>query len=82
MIGRALIAAAVVVAVASPAAAFYCPKNVKAIDAALSKARLNADQKAKVQGLRDRGNAQHKAGNHRAAVKRLAGAVRIILATM
>ena len=82
MIKSLLIAAVVAVAISSPAVAFYCPKNVKAIDAALSKARLNADQKAKVQGLRDRGNAQHKAGNHRAAVKSLAEAVRIILATM
>ena len=86
MIKRSLIAAAVAVAVSSaafsPAQAFYCPKNVKAIDAALGKSNLNADQKAKVKGLRDNGQAQHKSGDHRGAVKSLAEAVRIILNNM
>ncbi|MCH8834828.1 MAG: hypothetical protein IH925_02665 [Proteobacteria bacterium] len=86
MIKRSLIAVAVAVAVSSaafsPAQAFYCPKNVKAIDAALGKSMLSADQKSKVKGLRDKGLAQHKAGDHKGAVKSLAEAVRIILNNM
>ncbi len=84
MIKRSLIAVAVAVSSAafSPAQAFYCPKNVKAIDAALGKSNLGADQKAKVKGLRDSGLAQHKSGDHRGAVKSLAEAVRIILNNM
>ena len=86
MIKRSLIAAAVAVAVSSaafsPAQAFYCPKNVKAIDAALGKSNLNADQKAKVKGLRDSGLAQHKAGDHKEGQKITAEAMRIILNKM
>ena len=86
MIKRSLIAVAVAVAVSSaafsPAQAFYCPKNVKAIDAALGKSNLNADQKAKVKGLRDNGLARHKAGDHKEGQKITAEAMRIILNNM
>ena len=90
MIKRSLIAAAVAVAVSSavisPAEAFYCPKNVKAIDGALGKpwaeVNLSADEKSKVKGLRDKGLAQHSAGDHKAAVISLAEAARIILNKM
>ncbi len=90
MIKRSLIAAAVAVAVSSaafsPAQAIYCPKNVKAIDGALGKpwaeVNLSADQKSKVKGLRDKGLAQHKAGDHKSAVTSLAEARRFILNNM
>jgi hypothetical protein len=90
MIKRSLIAAAVAVAVSSaafsPAQAFYCPKNVKAINVALDKpwaeVNLSADQKSKVKGLRDKGLAQHKAGDHKGAVNSLAEAMRFILSKM
>ncbi len=86
MIKRSLIAAAVAVAVSSaafsPAQAFYCPKNVKAIDAALGKSNLSADQKSKVKGLRDKGLARHKAGDHKEGQKITAEAMRIILNNM
>ena len=82
MIGRALIAAAVVVAVASPAAAFCCPKNVKAINAAIAKSSLGAGDKANVKSLSDKGFAQHKAGDHRAAVRTLAEAMRTLVGSM
>ena len=86
MIKRSLIAVAVAVAVSSaafsPAQAFYCPKNVKAIDAALGKSNLGADQKAKVKGLRDKGLARHKAGDHKEGQKITAEAMRIILNNM
>ena len=86
MIKRSLIAIAIAVAVSSaaisPAEAFYCPKNVKAIDVALSKGNLSAANKSKVKGLRDKGQAQHKAGDHKGSVISLAEAVRIILNNM
>ena len=86
MIKRSLIAVAVAVAVSSaafsPAQAFYCPKNVKAIDAALGKSMLSADQKSKVKELRDKGLAQHKAKNHTEGQKITAEAMRIILDNM
>ena len=82
MIGRSLIVAAVLVAFSAPAYAFYCPKTVKALDAALPKASLSADQSAKVKQLRDQGLAQHKSGNHKGAVTSLAEASRIILNNM
>ena len=82
MIGRALIAAAVVVAFTSPAGAFYCPKNAKAINAAIGKSSLGAGDKAKVQALSAKGIAQHKAGDHRASVKTLAEAMRMLVGGM
>ena len=90
MIKRSLIAAAVAIAVSSaaisPAQAFYCPKNVKAIDVALGKpwaeVNLSADEKSKVEGLRDKGLAQHKAGDHKEGQKITAEAMRIILDNM
>ncbi len=86
MIKHSFIAVALAVAVSfaatAPANAFYCPKNVKAIDAALSKSTLSADQKSTVKGLRDKGLAQHKAGEHKASVTSLAEAARIILNNM
>ena len=86
MIKRSLIAAVVAVAFSSaafsPAEAFYCPKNVKAIDAALGKSMLGADQKSKVKALRDKGLAQHKAKNHKDGQKFTAEAMRIILNNM
>ncbi len=82
MIGRALIAAAVMVAFTSPAGAFYCPKIVKAVNAAIGKSSLSAGDKAKVKSLSDNGLAQHKAGDHRASVKTLAEAMRMLVGSM
>ena len=79
MIARSLLAAVVIVAFATPASAFYCPKQGKAIDAALAKVSLSAAQAAEVKTLRDQGLAQHKAGNHNGAVKDLGAAAMIIL---
>lgn len=83
MIKRSLIAAAVAFAVStmawSPAQAYYCPKNAKAIDAALAKSSLSAAMKAKVKELRDKGMAHHSGGDHTAAVKSLAEAMRILV---
>ena len=82
MIKSLLITAVVAVAISSPAVAFYCPKNVKAINAAIAKSSLGAGDKANVKSLSDKGFAQHKAGDHRAAVRTLAEAMRTLVGSM
>ncbi len=79
MIARSLLAAVVIVAFATPASAFYCPKQAKAITAALSSSSLSAAKKAEVEKLRDQGMAKHGAGDHNGAVNDLGRAAMIIL---
>ena len=79
MILRSLIVAAVLVAFSAPASAFYCPKQGKAITAALAGSGLSAAKKAEVETLRDKGLAEHSGGIHAGAVTALAEATRIIL---
>ena len=74
-----LVAAAVLVAMTSPALAKHCPKDVQVIDQALSKAKgLNAMQMAEVKALRDKGAALHKSGMHGDSIKALHAAVKIL----
>ena len=54
----------ILAAFASLAWANNCPNEVKAIDAALPKAKLDAKQQADVKKLRDEGESLHKAGKH------------------
>jgi len=62
-------------ALASGAAfAFQCPADMKAIDAALSKAKLSDAQAAEVKKYRAEGEALHKAGKHQESVDTLAKA--------
>lgn len=58
--------------------AFHCPKDMKAIDAALPKAKLSAAQMAEVKKLRAEGEALHKAGKHQESVDTLAKAMDIL----
>jgi len=51
-------------AFASMAWAHNCPNEMKAIDAALPKAKLDAKQTAEVKSLRAEGESLHKAGKH------------------
>ena len=69
-------------ALALPAHAFHCPADVKAIDHALPKSNLSAQQKADVQKLRDEGEALHNAGKHKESVGKLAEAMRMLLKSM
>jgi len=48
----------------SVAFANSCPKEMKAIDAALPNAKLSTAQKGEVQKLRDDGERLHKEGKH------------------
>lgn len=67
---RLLIGAALAFASAS-AFAFHCPKDMKAIDAALPNANLSAMQMQEVKKLRADGEAAHKAGRHAESVEHL-----------
>jgi hypothetical protein len=51
-------------ALATAAWAHNCPNEMKAIDAALPKAKLDAKQSAEVKKLRAEGEQLHKAGKH------------------
>ena len=62
----------------SAALANSCPKHMKAIDAALPKAKLSAAQASEVKKLRAEGEAQHKAGRHAASVATLERAEAIL----
>ncbi len=74
-----LIAAAVVVAMTSPAFAKHCPNDVKIIDQSLPKTMgLNKMQMTEVKALRDKGAALHKSGKHGESIKVLHQAVKIL----
>lgn len=55
---------AVLTSASSVAFANSCPKEMKAIDAALPKAKLSASQMSEVKKLRAEGETHHKAGKH------------------
>lgn len=79
MIKSVLLAAVFAIgAFATPALAAHCPKDVKAIDAALKMANLGGAQMSKVKELRDRGDAQHKGGKHGDAIGSLHEAMKIL----
>jgi len=63
---------------ASSAFAFHCPKDMKAIDEALPKAKLSAAQMEEVKKLRAEGETLHKAGKHQESVDTLAKAKKIL----
>ncbi len=76
---RILVAAAVLVAMTSPAFAKHCPKDAKIIEQAMSKATgLNKMQMAEVKALHDKGVALHKSGNHAESIKALHEATKIL----
>ncbi len=82
MIRRTLLA--VVVAVFATgflsvsALAGHCPKDVKKIDAALKMSKLDKMQMSKIKALRDKGNEQHKNGQHGDSLKSLHEAMKIL----
>ena len=73
-----LIAAAFALA-ALPALANHCPKDMAAIDEALSKdPKISQEQLAEVKKLRADGEEYHKAGKHAEAVEALGKALKIL----
>ncbi len=74
-----LVAAAVAVAMTSPAFAKHCPKDAKIVEQAMSKATgLNKMQMAEVKALHDKGLALHKSGKHGESIKVLHEATKIL----
>ncbi len=80
MTKRLVLTAAILVIFSTPVFAFYCPLNVKAIDANVAKANLSAAERVDVKALRDEGERLHNAGDHQGAVVELAKAMRILVA--
>lgn len=66
-------------AMSGVALAGHCPKDAKAITAGLANSNLSAAAKAEVEALRDKGMAQHNAGDHGAAEATLAEGMRKVL---
>lgn len=60
------------------ATASSCPKHMKAIDAALPKAKLSAAQMSEVKKLRAEGETLHKAGKHAESMDALSKAEKIL----
>lgn len=73
-----IIVAAALALASAPALAFQCPKEMKAIDAALAKAKLTDAQMAEVKKYREEGESLHKAGKHQESMDTLAKAKKIL----
>jgi hypothetical protein len=72
-----ILAAALALASGS-ALAFHCPADMKAIDAAMPKAKLSEAQMAEVKKLRAEGESLHSAGKHKESVETLGKARKIL----
>lgn len=75
---RSMIVAVGLTLASSTAFAFHCPKDMKAIDEALPKAKLSGAQLAEVKKYRAEGEALHKAGKHQESVDTLAKARKLL----
>lgn len=75
---RSIIIASLFALTSGVAYASSCPKHMKAIDAALPKAKLTAAQLADVKKYRAEGEKLHKEGNHTDSMATLAKAERIL----
>ena len=73
-----IIVAAGLALASSTAFAFHCPADMKAIDAALPKAKLTDAQTAEVKKYRAEGETLHKAGKHQESVDALAKARKLL----
>ena len=75
---RHIIAAAAFAVASGTSFAFHCPIDMKEIDDALPKAKLDAKQLAEVKKLRAEGETLHKAGKHQESMDTLAKAKKIM----
>lgn len=75
---RGMIVAISLALASGSAFAFHCPKEMKAIDEALLKAKLSAAQMADVKKYRAEGETLHKAGKHQEALDTLDKAKKIL----
>jgi hypothetical protein len=65
-------------AFATPAFASMCPTLINKIDETMKTAQLDDATKAKVTELRDKGKAEHDAGNHAASEASLNEALKLL----
>lgn len=79
MLRKSLLSGVILALFSLPAAAFHCPADIAAINAALEKTSLGADVRTQVEALRDEGQSLHDAGNHTESGHKLAEAMRLIL---
>ncbi len=70
--------AAFILAASSAAIAGQCPSMAAAIDAALANAEVSEEVRVQIIELRDKGMAQHEAGNHSESEATLAEAQALI----
>lgn len=75
---RSILIATVLALSSSVAFASSCPKHMKAIDAALPKAKLSETQMSEVKKLRAEGETLHKAGKHAESMEALGKAEKIL----
>lgn len=75
---RTVVVALALSLAAGTAFASSCPRHMKAIDAALPKAKLSAQQMAEVKKLRADGERLHKEGKHDESLKALARAEKLL----
>lgn len=73
-----MILAATLALASSTVFASSCPKHMKAIDAALPNAKLNAAQMTDVKKLRADGETFHKAGKHAESMEALTKAEKLL----
>lgn len=75
---RSIVLASALALASNTAFAFTCPKEMKAIDAALPKAKLTDTQMSEVKKLRAEGENLHKAGKHQESLDTLGKAKKIL----
>ena len=75
---KRIIALVAMLLVSSLAAAHNCPNEMKAIDAALPKVKLDAKKSAEVKKLRAEGEQLHKAGKHSESMATLGKAKKML----
>lgn len=75
---RTLVVAMSLALASGIALASSCPKHMKAIDAALPKAKLSDAQMAEVKKLRADGEALHKSGKHAESMEALTKAEKML----
>jgi hypothetical protein len=75
---KQLVLALVLALSSSVALAGSCPKEMKAIDAALPNAKLSDAQMGEVKKLRAEGEALHKGGKHKESMEALGKAKKVL----
>jgi hypothetical protein len=75
---KLLLAAAVSLALATPAFAHMCPSLMAQIDEAMKTAQLDDATKTKIMDLYNKGKAEHESGDHDASVTDLQAALKLL----